>query len=343
MGGRGSQAQPVPLAVSVQPPHPLMPSLSSPCYPDSWLNTWNWDGLQVSYVTPGLSQQRPVVVLIHGFGACKEHWRHNLAPLAEHWDIVALDLIGFGASAKPRACLTGEEDDSNAVRYGIDFWAQQVRAFLVNHTQQPVVLVGNSIGGVVALATAELLEADDKPARGVVLVDCAQRAIDDKRVDEQPLGRRLGRPLLKSFVRQRWLTTTLFRSLAQPGVIRAVLRQAYPTGSNVDEALVELLHRATRDEGASESFRGFINLFNDRLATELLASLHTPVSLIWGSKDPWEPLEEAQRWTQFACVQQFKTLEGLGHCPHDEAPEQVNPHLQALIAAFLQPTHPSAA
>lgn len=312
-----------------------MPPLPSACYPESWLHAWRWQDLQVSYVTPGLSQQRPVVVLVHGFGACKEHWRHNLTPLSEHWDVVAIDLVGFGESEKPRAQLDGEIAESGSVRYGIDFWAQQVKDFVVTHLHQPVALVGNSIGGVVALAAAEQLEAAQQPAQGVVLVDCAQRAIDDKRVDEQPFGRRLGRPLLKSLVQKRWLTTALFRALAKPGVIRTVLRQAYPTGSNNDDALVDVLHRATQDTGASESFRGFINLFNDRLATELLAVLTTPVSVMWGKKDPWEPVEEAQRWTRFTCVENFEPLESLGHCPHDEAPEQVNPLLLSWITAMF--------
>jgi len=312
-----------------------MSTLSSPCYPETWLHQWRWHDLEVSYATPGLDQQRPVVVLVHGFGACKEHWRHNLPPLSEHWDVVALDLIGFGASEKPRAQLDGEPEESGSVRYGIDFWARQVKDFVVTQLHQPVALVGNSIGGVVALAAADQLEANGHPARGVVLVDCAQRAIDDKRVDEQPFGRKLGRPLLKSLVRKRWLTTALFNSLAKPGVIRTVLRQAYPTGRNRDEALVNLLHGPTQDGGASESFRGFINLFNDRLATELLANLTTPVSVIWGSKDPWEPIEEAKRWMRFPCVEQFESLEGLGHCPHDEAPEQVNPLLLTWITSMF--------
>jgi pimeloyl-ACP methyl ester carboxylesterase len=81
--------------------------------------------------------------------------------------------------------------------------------------------------------------------------------------------------------------------------------------------------------GATESFRGFINLFDDRLAPDLLATLQTPVRMIWGAKDPWEPLSEARRWasTYPASVQELVVLEGLGHCPHDEAPDLVNPVL----------------
>ena len=312
-----------------------MSATSSPCYPQSWLKSWEWQSQPVSYVSPGLSSSKATVVLIHGFGACKEHWRHNVTPLAAHWNVVAVDLVGFGSSSKPKAHLDGEKPEPGSLRYGIDGWADQVLDFVIEHVQTPVVLVGNSIGGVVALTTAQKLESRGKSAAGVVLLDCAQRAIDDKRVDEQPFARRLSRPLLKELVRKRWLTTALFRSLAQPGVIRAVLKQAYPSGGNVDDTLVKVLHDATQDPGASESFRGFINLFNDRLAPDILKELSTAVSVIWGSLDPWEPIAEAKAWETFSCIQSFDSLEGLGHCPHDEAPERVNPLLIERITALL--------
>jgi pimeloyl-ACP methyl ester carboxylesterase len=116
--------------------------------------------------------------------------------------------------------------------------------------------------------------------------------------------------------------------LARPAFVRGVLQQAYPSGHNVDQELVDLLLRPSRQPGATESFRGFVNLFNDWLAPQLLEQLRVPVRLLWGAQDPWEPLEEAQRWREsHVCIQELTVLEGLGHCPHDESPEQVNPIL----------------
>ena len=166
----------------------------------------------------------------------------------------------------------------------------------------------------------------------MLLVDCAQRALDDKRLADQPPLRRYGRPLLKSLVRQRWLTRCLFRQLSRAGVIRKVLEQAYPSGANLDDQLVAVLLGPTQQSGADEAFRGFINLFNDHLAPDLLATLTTPVRMVWGEADPWEPVAEARRWEQYACVKDLHVLPGLGHCPHDEAPEQVNPLLLQALA-----------
>jgi pimeloyl-ACP methyl ester carboxylesterase len=142
------------------------------------------------------------------------------------------------------------------------------------------------------------------------------------------------RPLLKTMVRQRWLSTALFRNAARPGVIRSVLKQAYPSGANIDDDLVDLLFQPTQRRGAAEAFRGFINLFDDYLAPQLMAGMSTPVDLIWGEQDPWEPVAEAERWAQtLDCIQSLSLIHNAGHCPHDETPDQVNPVLQQLINA----------
>ncbi|MEB3234258.1 MAG: alpha/beta fold hydrolase [Cyanobacteriota bacterium] len=309
--------------------------MTTTVFPQDWLRTWSWQGLPVAVMAAppeqGSDKPAPAVVLIHGFGACKEHWRHNVPALRAERRVFALDLMGFGASSKPRSRLDNEPDTEDSLRYGIETWSHQVADFIEQEVQGPVHLVGNSIGGVVALAAARRLEQQGRPALGVVLVDCAQRALDDKRLAEQPPLRRWGRPALKALVRQRWLTANLFRLLVKPGVIRRVLLQAYPTASNVDEQLVQLLLQPALQPGADEAFRGFINLFDDRIAPELLAELNTPVTMIWGLKDPWEPIEEARRWRQFPCVQGLHELPDLGHCPHDESPETVNPLLLAAL------------
>jgi pimeloyl-ACP methyl ester carboxylesterase len=285
-------------------------------------------------------------MLIHGFGASSAHWRHTLPALADISDVLALDLLGFGASAKPRSRLADEAEQPGAVRYCFDLWAEQVIAaaaefFRVEERPCRLHLVGNSIGGMVALTAARLLRARGVPPHQVVLLDCAQRALDDKRLAQLPPWQRPSRPLLKALVRQRSLIAPLFRLLAQPAVIRRVLARAYPSGANVDGELVELLFRPSTDAGAVESFRGFVNLFNDHLAPELLADLSAaggpgqgmvPVRLIWGEADPWEDPAEARRWAEnFACIQELVVLPGVGHCPHDEAPELVNPLLRRWI------------
>ena len=310
---------------------------------------WTWkqaDGssLEVAWQchadTPehGQKSSVPAVVLVHGFGASGNHWRHNLPVLGKYTRTYALDLIGFGESSQPQALLAGEQHgvdrakSSQALVYSFDLWGQQVSDFCNAIVQGPVLLVGNSIGGVVALRAAQLLE--DR-CKGVVLIDCAQRLMDDKQLATQPAWMAWIRPLLKTLVSQRWLSTALFRNAARPRVIRSVLKQAYPSGNNIDDQLVELLYKPTQRPGAAEAFRGFINLFNDHLAPDLLDHLQQPVDLIWGKRDPWEPVTQAQEWAKrFNCIQSLKILTDAGHCPHDESPEKVNNELINILEKY---------
>ena len=273
--------------------------------------------------------------------------------LSAQADVIAIDLLGFGASDKPRSRLADEPIQPGAVLYCFDLWARQVADAAIclfglgeaTSSERPALLppvlhlIGNSIGGMVALTAARLLVQEGIPPQQVILIDCAQRTLDDKRASELPGLERVSRPLLKQLVRQRWVIAPLFRLLAQPGFIRRVLQKAYPSGAHIDDELIGLLHRPSTDPGATESFRGFVNLFSDYLAPELLADLAVPVRLLWGADDPWEDPQEAQRWANaFPCIQELQVLSGLGHCPQDEGPERVNPILLEWIGRAQQKT-----
>jgi pimeloyl-ACP methyl ester carboxylesterase len=310
--------------------------MKQPIFPEVWYEAYQWKGMELKYIKApskqiGVGKNSVNVVLIHGFGACKEHWRNNVTKLQEFSTVYAIDLVGFGDSSKPRSRLAMEPEDGKSWRYGIESWGMQIHDFILNNIEGSVHLIGNSIGGVVALEAARLLEQSNSPAAQVILIDCAERALDDKRLAEQPPLRKWGRPLLKAVLKQRWFTRTLYSAIAKPGVIRKVLGQAYPTGSYVDDELIELLLKPALQPGADEAFRGFVNLFEDLLAPDLLARLITPVSIVWGEKDPWEPIETALLWKGYPCVRSFTKLPGLGHCPHDEGPELVNGILANLI------------
>ena len=292
-------------------------------------DTWEWQSHHIGWSLMGDPAAPVAVLLIHGFGANTHHWRFNQPVLAEQTPTYAIDLLGFGRSDKPRARLKDEPVTADAVCYGFDLWGQQVADFCNEVIDRPVLLIGNSIGGVVALRAAQLL---GNRCRGVALIDCAQRLMDDKQLATQPSWMAWIRPLLKKMVRQRWLSAALFRNAARPSVIRSVLKQAYPSGKNVDDELVDLLYQPTSRDGATEAFRGFINLFDDYLAPELMQHLSIPVDLIWGEKDPWEPLSEAQRWSNtINCVRSLTVIPGSGHCPHDENPEETNKILRGII------------
>ena len=291
---------------------------------------WNWKNYQIAWQVEETSNNSGIaIVLIHGFGACKEHWRFNQKTISSIAPCYALDLIGFGDSSKPNSQISYEKKTYQNFNYCFDNWSQLVYDFCNEIVKKPVLLIGNSIGGVIALNTSKKLP---QKALGVILIDCAQRTMDDKRLAEQSLLMRFLRPVIKTFVRQRLLSSNIFNIAAKQKFIAKILKVAYPSRNNVDEELIDTLFKPTQSKGAPEAFRGFINLFDDYLAPNLLKEMNTSVHLIWGEKDPWEPVKEAQKWFKtFECIKSLDVISDAGHCPHDEMPEKVNPILIKII------------
>ncbi len=302
--------------------------------PSKTSETWKWKNWKISWsLSKGsISENYINILLIHGFGASKEHWRHNQDFLSKNYNCYSIDLLGFGQSSQPNALLNYESSRDNSIKYSFDLWGNQIAAFCSEVIKAPVYLIGNSIGGVVALKAAEIIH---NQCKGVILINCAQRTMDDKRLKRSNILMNLLRPVLKTLVRQRIISNTLFNRASNPEVIRKILQKAYPSGKNLDKELIEILYSPSQRKNSREAFRGFINIFDDYLATDFFNKINAPIQLIWGEKDPWESLDEAKEWrNKFKNIKRLDVIKGAGHCPHDENPEETN----YLVSQFIQDT-----
>ena len=295
---------------------------------------WKWKSWDISWsLSTKESNTNDINILfVHGFGASQKHWRHNQDYLGKFFNCYSIDLLGFGESSQPNALLDYESHRKNSTKYSFSLWGNQISTFCSEVIKSPVFLIGNSIGGVVALKAAADLQ---KKCNGVILIDCAQRTMDDKQLKKENVFMNLFRPLLKTLVRQKIISNTLFERAANPKVIRQILKKAYPSGANIDEELVQILYKPSQRKNSREAFRGFINLFDDYLATDLFDKVNAPIKMIWGEKDPWEPLQVAKEWVNsFKNIESLSVIKGAGHCPHDENPEETN----KIIYDFIQET-----
>jgi len=294
---------------------------------------WKWNDWDISWTASKNSPNNNFnILLIHGFGASKRHWRHNQDFLGNISNCYSIDLLGFGESSQPGSLLDYESYKENHVKYSFDLWGNQIASFCDEVIKSPVYLVGNSIGGVVSLKAGEILK---ESCNGIVLIDCAQRTMDDKRLKRSDVLMNFLRPVIKTLVSKRIISNTLFERAANPVVIKQILKKAYPSGNNIDEELIEILYNPSQRKNSKEAFRGFINLFDDYLATDLFDKVQAPIQLIWGEKDPWESLCEAKSWKEkYKNIKRLDIIEGVGHCPHDENPEETN----KLICEFIQDT-----
>ncbi len=123
---------------------------------------------------------KPSVILLHGFGASTTYWRETMRVLQnEGYEVHALDLLGQGRSSKP---FCAEEDGSSSIsfswknneveksiddqyimmgknsntsiQYSINLWANIVDDYARYRQLDDVILMGNSLGSLVALSAA---------------------------------------------------------------------------------------------------------------------------------------------------------------------------------------------
>ena len=115
---------------------------------------WNWNGFKICWSVIGENNEIPIIFL-HGFGANRKHWRNNLDYFAKrNCASYSLDLIGFGDSDQPGIRQIG--------RLNNEIWCNQVKDFIAQVIRPKntgkVILIGNSLGSLVALTCAVSLE-----------------------------------------------------------------------------------------------------------------------------------------------------------------------------------------
>ena len=282
---------------------------------------WSYAGHPVHAIAAAPAEpEGPAILLVHGFGASTDHWRHNIPVLAQRHEVHAIDLLGFGRSAKPAE-----------LAYGGPLWRDQLAAYVHERIGRPTVLAGNSLGGFSALAAGAAL---GDQAAGVVLLNAAGPFSDEQ---APPKGwgaitrQTIAGALLKSPVLQR----LLFENLRRPATIRRTLNQVYVDKTNVDEALVEAIRRPSLDPGAFGVFRTVFDIPRGQPLDELFVQLTCPLLLLWGIRDPWiNAVGRRAAFQRHAPAGTSEVVLEAGHCPHDEVPDQVNAALLDWIAGL---------
>lgn len=278
---------------------------------------WQWREQSIYYVRAGQRHpQRPPLLLIHGFGASTDHWRKNIAELCQDFEVWAIDLLGFGRSAKPDWSYSG------------DLWRDQLYDFITQVIGQPAVLAGNSLGGYAALCVAS--QRPDA-AVGLVLINSAGPFSESQPIPEPPPWQKALSVTFKALFQQDWASFLLFQYLRQPSVIRKTLKKVYLDQSAVTDQLVEDIYRPSCDRGAAKVFASVFKTPQGKKVDELLNHLTCPLLLLWGEADPW--MNCTQRSAKFHQYYPHLTEHFIraGHCPHDEAPEQVNELLRNWV------------
>ncbi len=279
---------------------------------------WTWRGYEIGYCVEGLEENldKPAIVLIHGFGASVGHWRKNVPVLAQSARVYAIDLIGFGSSAQPKP---------SELPYTFETWGQQVADFVREVVGDRAILVGNSIGAVVAMQAA--IYAPELITK-TVLINCSLRLLQEQNQLNLPWFRRVGVKSVQNILGNRAIAKLFFDQVRKPQSVRQILSQAYIDRSAITDELIDILIKPSQNPNAVDVFMAFVRYSQGPKPEDLLAILPCDAIVLWGDRDPWEPIELGRSsFTRFSCVKEFVAIANAGHCPQDEVPDRVNEFL----------------
>ncbi|CCG02898.1 alpha/beta fold hydrolase [Blastococcus saxobsidens] len=275
-------------------------------------STVDLDG-PVHYVDFGGPEEGPAVVLVHGLGGSHLNWDLVAPLLQDHARVWAIDLPGFGRSEP------GSRKASVTANVGV------LHRFLTEVVDEPAVLVGNSMGGMISI-----LEAGERPeaVRGLVLLDPAvpgpRRALD-------PLVAVTFALYAIPFVGERFLSWRRQRRTAL-GRVREMLHlvgvDPDQLPAHVIDRSVTLLEERRDVAGMDRAFlaaaRSLLRVLADpRRYRSAMASIDVPVLLVHGDRDRLVSVQAARDIAARHPDWRYSEWAGVGHVPQLQEPERL--------------------
>jgi len=272
------------------------------------------DGMPIRYLSAG---EGPPLILLHGAGDNSLDWRWVMPALAATHRVYAPDLPGSPDSARP------------AADYSPAFFERFVAAFVDALNMGRPTLVGNSLGGLIAL---RLALSEPARVRALILVDGAGlgSAVN-------PLFTSVNVPLLGEAAMPFWRTPV---GAYQRAWGRTALLFAHPPGSVPREWLAEQC-RLAQSPGYLEAhlsvLRAVVSPLGQReVLVDRLPSLEVPTLVVWGERDRVFPQSQARGAAGRFQEGSLAIIPDCGHMPHVECPDRF---LGALEGFLLERVH----
>lgn len=274
-----------------------------------WANTHSQfleiDGVNIHYQDIG-EKELPTVVMVHGLSSSLHTWDKLVDSLTGNYRLIRLDLPGFG--------LTGPW--VNSTDYSAQHYQHFFQRFINQLNLERYTLIGNSFGGELIWRQANL--APNK-VNGLILINATTRPAPFKnwllawKLAYLPISRWLCRYFLPHYV----ITKTLKQVVACPSSITKPMVQCYKQlalRAGNRQALSYFLHQYSHDDTIFE-----------------YPQITSPTLILWGEKDQLLPEHFAHDFSNSLSNFNLKWLPKLGHIPHEESPQTVNP----IIRKFL--------
>ena len=247
---------------------------------------------------------QPTIVFLHGFAESREVWTDFTRPFPDTYRLLAPNLLGHGTSLAPVPDFSMEAQ----ARYVIEHLGRR-------NATEPVLLVGHSMGGYVALALAQRYP---ERVAGLALINSSAYADTDEK--------RQAREKNISFV-ERHGVNKFMESFVRP-LFAPANRDRLPEA----RALLEDIGKATPVATLAGALRGMAAR-PDR--TAVLRTARFPVLIVAGKHDVAVPLADSVAQAPLAPVGTGLFLEGSGHLSYLEQPEATRRAVLALAGAVF--------
>ena len=284
------------------------------------------DGLEVQKVTIHGHRRAsvkvgsgPVLLLLHGLGCDHTTWAPVLGQLAKKYTVIAPDLLGHGASDKPRA------------DYSVGGYANGMRDLLTVLNIDKVTVVGHSLGGGVAMQFG--YQFPERTER-VILV-----APGGLGPEVSPLIRAVSLPGFNELMGV--LTLPGVRHAGTAG-LRGLARTGLALTHDLDE--VAGIFDSFKDKRARKAISHVVRAVVDtrgQLVTMVDRAYLTqamPMLIVWGSDDRVIPARHAATAAAVAPGAVVEVLGNCGHFPHKDHPER----FVKIVNDFIRSTRPAA-
>ena len=273
-------------------------------------------GREVAYRFEGSG---PLVVLVHGMAGSAATWDHVFPALADRFAVLALDLPGHGASAKP---ADGD--------YSLGSFASVVRDLMMTLGLERGTVVGQSLGGGVAMQFAYQF-----PSR------CERLVL----VGSGGLGRDVS-PLLRAlaFPGVEFVYPVIFAPVlrdAGRSVLGGLRRIGLRPSAYVDqlwqgyESLTEPETRAA----FARTLRSVVDMTGQRVSAHdrLPLARDIPTLIVWGADDAIIPSTHAADAAATLPNSRVVIFEQVGHFPHCEDPDR----FVRVLTDFIESSEPA--